>query len=234
MKIIRNQTKIKRNKTTSQMVLYLSMAILLAGFLWSINDPDSVQITLSYVLIAIAYVLVQVSLYMANKWGRSPRPDEIVENSLKGLNDQFTLYNYTTPIPHLLVGPAGIWILKPYYHSGEITYNPDKKRYEQLGGPNIISKWFAQESLPNILEESNLQRKKLENYFQSLNLGEPQHIFVANIFFSKKADVMAKNAPEVTVHTDKLKEIIRSNAKTLALKEEFLAPIREKLPREDQ
>jgi hypothetical protein len=234
MKIIRNKTKIKKNKTISQIVLYLSMAILVIGFLWSINDPDSVQLTLSYVLIAIAYILVQISLYMANKWGRSPRPDEIVENSLKGLNDQFTLYNYTTPIPHLLVGPAGIWILKPYYHSGEITYNPEKKRYEQRGGPNFLSKWFAQESLPNILEESNLHRKKLKNYFQNLNLGEPQNVFVANIFYSEKAEVMAKNAPEVTVHTEKLKDIIRSKAKILNLKEEFLTPIREKLPKEDE
>jgi len=234
MKIIRNQTKIQRNKTISQGVLYLSMAILLIGFLWSITDPDSVQITLSYGLIAIAYILVQVSLYMANKWGRSPRPDEIVENSLKGLNDQFTLYNYTTPIPHLLVGPAGIWILMPYYHSGEIRFNPEKMRYEQRGGPNFLSKWFAQESLPNIMEESKTQKIKLYRYFQTLNLGEPHHVSVANIFYSEKAEVMGKNAPEVTVRNDKLKDIIRSKAKTLNLKDEFLDPIREILPRENQ
>ena len=234
MKIIRNQTKIKRNKTISQGVLYLSMAILLIGFLWSITDPDSVQITLSYGLIAVAYILVQVSLYMANKWGRTPRPDEIMENSLKGLNDQFTLYNYITPVPHLLVGPAGIWILKPYYHSGEIQYNPEKKRYEQHGGPNFLSKWFAQESLPNILEQSNFLRNKLNKYFLGLNLGEPQYLSVANIFYSEKADVMAKNAPEVTIRVDKLKDIIRSKAKTLNLKDEFLDPIRKNLPQENQ
>jgi len=234
MKIFRNQTKIERNKKISQAVLFLSLAILLIGFVWSITNPDSMQITLSYFLIAVAYILVQISLYMANKWGRSPRPDEIIENSLKGLNDQFTLYNYVTPVPHLLVGPAGIWIIKPYHHSGEITYNPDKKQFEQHGGPNFLAKWFAQESLPNIIEDSKSQLKKLDKYLQEQKITENIKLSVVNVFFSDKADVKVKNAPEITIHSNKLKDTIRQQAKSINIPADILVRIREKLPQDNR
>ncbi len=233
MKIISNQKIIKRNKLISQGVLYLSIALLVIGFLWSFTNPDLAQTTLSYIILIPAFLLVQVSIFMANKWGRSPRPDEIIERALKGLNDQYTLYNYTTSTPHLLLGPAGIWIIKPYHHSGEISYNPEKNRFEQHGGPNIIAKLFAQESLPNIKNESSVQVKKTKDFLHNLEARELPEISVVNIFFSEKADVHAKNAPEITVHVDKLKDIIRKKAKAINIKDVVLNQIKEKLPQID-
>lgn len=233
MKIISNQKIIKRNKLISQGVLYLSIALLLIGFLWSFTNPDLAQTTLSYIILIPAFLLVQVSIFMANKWGRSPRPDEIIERALKGLNDQYTLYNYTTSTPHLLLGPAGIWIIKPYHHSGEISYNPEKNRFEQHGGPNIIAKLFAQESLPNIKNESSVQVKRTKDFLHNLEVRELPEISVANIFFSDKADVHAKNAPEIIVHVDKLKDIIRKKAKAINIKDVVLNQIKEKLPQTD-
>ena len=230
MKIISNEKLIKRNKKISQGVLYLSLALLLLGFLWSFTNPDETQTTFAYIILIPAYVLVQLSIYMANKWGRTPRPDEIIARSLKGLNDQYTLYNYTTPVPHLLLGPAGLWIIKPYHHSGEITYNPDRKKYEQHGGPNIIAKLFAQESLPNIENDSRVLRGKARDYLDSLKVESLPELNLINAFFSEKADVHARNAPEITIHVDKLKDVIRMQAKELNLKDDLLNRTRAKLP----
>jgi len=213
MIINKNHEIIKKNKTISQVVLYSSLAILLIGLLWSFSSPDITQTVTAYLILIPAYILVQISIYMANKWGRSPRPDEIIDQSLKGLSDQFALYHYVTPVPHLLIGPAGIWIIKPYHHSGEIVYNSDKNRFEQTGGPNIISKLFAQESLPNIDKDSKKLLEKLSDYLMAKEITEMDNIRVVNIFFSDKADVRAKNAPETTLHSNKFKEFIRSQAK---------------------
>lgn len=230
MKISLDQKLINRNKKISQFVLYLSLALLLLGFLWSFSGPDASQTITAYIILIPAYILVQISIFMANKWGRSPRPDEIVERSLKGMSDHFTLYNYTTPVPHLLVGPAGIWIIKPYHQSGEISYNPEKKRFEQRGGANIIAKLFAQESLPNIEKDSQFQMQKLNSYFHTFELNNSDEIKVVNIFYSEKADVHSKNAPEVTLHADKLKEFIRSQAKLVNMNNEQVLKIKSKLP----
>ena len=148
MKIYNNQKLIKKRKILSQVILYFSMAMLTLGFLWSLSDSNKSQLTYAYLILIPAYLLVQVSIYMANKWGRSPRPDEIVASSLKGLNNQYTLYNYMTDVPHMLIGPAGVYLILPYYHSGTISYNAEKQHYQQKGGPGFFSRTFAQEGIP--------------------------------------------------------------------------------------
>ena len=103
MKISTNQKLIERNKKISQYTLYVSLALLAVGFIWSIRNTDPDKSLIGWMILVPSYFLVQISIYMANKWGKSPRPDEIVVQSLKGLNDEYTLYNFTTPVPHLLV-----------------------------------------------------------------------------------------------------------------------------------
>lgn len=231
MKISKNLKIINRNKKLSQIVLYSSLSLLLIGFLWSFSNPDATQTLMAYFILIPAYILVQISIYMANKWGRSPRPDEIVDQSLKGLSDQYALYHFTTPIPHVLIGPAGLWIIKPYHYSGEIIFNPDRNKFEQIGGPNIISKLFAQESLPNIEKESHNLILKFSSYLSSLNLDDfKNEVKVVNIFFSDKAQVRTRSAPEATIHADKLKEFIRNQAKTINLSNEQLSKIKSVFP----
>ena len=230
MKLSNNIRLIQRNKKISQIVLYSSLALLLIGLIWSIKGVDITQYTIAYLILIPAYILVQISIYMANKWGRSPRPDEVIELSLKGLNDQYTLYNYNAGVPHLLVGPAGIWIIKPYHQFGTITYNTDKNRYEQKGGANFIAKFFGQESLSNIEKESKISLHNFENYKNSNHLTIDIEPKIVNIFISEKADVNAKNAPEITIPSTKLKEIIRSHAKLYLLRDEKINQIRRQLP----
>lgn len=230
MKLSNNIQLIQRNKRISQIVLYSSLALLIIGLMWSFTGANLTQYTIAYIILIPAYILVQISIYMANKWGRSPRPDEIIVQSLKGLNDQYTLYNYNTSVPHLLVGPAGVWIIKPYHQFGTITYNTEKYRYEQKGGANFIAKLFGQESLSSIEKESKIVLRDFEDYKKKNNLSFDPKPKIVNIFYSDKADVIARNAPEITIHANKLKEMIRSQAKQNPLKEEKINQIRQQLP----
>jgi hypothetical protein len=230
MKISNNNKLIKRNKRISQIVLYSALALLVIGLIWSFTGADMTQYTIAYLILIPAYILVQISIYLANKWGRSPRPDEIIGLSLKGLNDQYTLYNYNTGVPHLLVGPAGIWIIKPYHQYGTITFNPENKRYEQKGGANFIAKLFGQEGLTNIGHESKIVLRDFEIYKKNNNITINLEPKIVNVFYFEKAYINAKNAPEITIHSEKLKEMIRGQAKINPLKDEAINQIRKQLP----
>ncbi len=229
MKIYSNEKLIKKKKTISQVVLYFSMGLLTLGFLWSLNDKNS-NLSLAYLILIPAYLLVQVSIYLANKWGRSPRPDEIIASSLKGLNNQYTLYNYMIDVPHLLVGPAGLYLILPYYHSGIISYDPDKQRYEQKKGPGFFSRTFAQEGLPNIEKEDSGLLKDFHNYAQKNKLSleaEPQ---VVNLFYSEKAELRTNNAPVINLTPEKFKDHLRQAAKKASLSDEQIKKITDQLP----
>ncbi|MDK2980081.1 MAG: hypothetical protein PWQ55_428 [Chloroflexota bacterium] len=230
MKIYNNHKLIKKRKTFSQIILYFSMAMLTLGFLWSLSDSNKSNMTYAYLILIPAYLLVQVSIFMANKWGRSPRPDEVIAASMKGLNNQYTLYNYMTGVPHLLVGPAGLYLFLPYYQAGIVSYNPDKKRYEQKKGPGFFAKTFAQEGLPNISKEDADLLKEYRSYVAKNNLKielEPQ---IVNLFYSEKITLHTDNAPDINLTPDKVKDFLRQNAKKTSISDEDIKQITDQLP----
>lgn len=230
MKISTNDKLIDRNKKISQAVFYLSMTLLTFSFIWSIMKKEAVQQAYAYMILLPAYVLVQVSISLANKWGRSPRPDEIVASSLKGFNNQYSLYIYTTGVPHLLVGPAGIWIVNPYQHSGEISYDTKKKRFIQKGGGNFLVKVFAQEGLPNIEREDENLLMDFNRYLQKNNISLELEAKVVNIFFSEKADLHTKDAPVLCLAADKFKDYLRQSSKKSSIPDAELKKVTDQLP----
>jgi hypothetical protein len=227
MKISINNKLIDRNKKIAQITLYASLALLALGFIWTIRNPEPSQAVVGYLILIPSYILVQVSIYLANRWGKSPRPDEVISLALKGLDDKYSLYTYTTGVPNLLVGPIGIWILNPYHHSGEISFNSSKNKYIQKGGPNILAKYFSQEGLPNISKNSAALKADIRSYFSKNGIQTDEEPQVINIFSSDDVILKIKNAPEVSLKSKKLKDLIRKAAKN---NNKSVAIIKQKLP----
>ena len=133
MKIVSNNKLIRRNKKVGNYTTIGSLVILGLGLYLSFANPQDPNLfTYSLVCLLVGFLLSQVGIFFGNRWGRSPRPDELLNSSLKGLDDKYTLYHYITRVSHLLIGPAGIWVLFPYQQQGMITYNPQKMRWNGL------------------------------------------------------------------------------------------------------
>jgi hypothetical protein len=86
----------------------------------------------AYAVLFLGFIFLQFGLYFMNRYGRKPRPDEAIDTGLKGLDDRYTIYHYNSPVPHLLIGPAGVWVLHPYFQAGRVTY--EKNRWRLKGG----------------------------------------------------------------------------------------------------
>jgi hypothetical protein len=165
----------------------------------------------------VGFTLSQIGIFFGNRWGRHPRPDEVLNQALKGLDGRYTLYHYRTPTAHLLVGPAGIWALFPRNQRGVITF--EKGRYRQRGGGIMMSylKMFAQEGLGRPDLDIEHDRENLEKYFISkLETDNVPPIQAALVFTNDKVTIdIAEDAdlPAVTLTAGKLKEHIRKFAK---------------------
>ena len=166
----------------------------------------------------VGFLLSQVGIYFSNRWGRRPRPDELIDQALKGLDNKYALYHYSTPVSHLLVGPAGVWILLPYYQRGKITF--ENGRWKQKGG-NAYLKIFAQESLGRPEMEVAGEMDSLKAYFSKI-LPEDitPEINVAMIFTNAKAEIDIPEdemPPAETIPIVKLKELVRKTSKAKGL-----------------
>ncbi len=130
MKIVSNSKLIKRNAKIGQYTSTGALIVLGIGLYLSFAQPNKFAFSLGALL--VGFFLSQVGMYFSNKWGRNPRPDEVIDKSLKGLGRDYTIYHFVTPVSHLLVGPAGIWTITPHYQTGTVIY--DKKRWRAKGG----------------------------------------------------------------------------------------------------
>ena len=163
----------------------------------------------------------QVGIYYCNRYGRSPRVDELLNQSLKGLNRDYALYHYLTPASHLLVGPAGIWILLPRSQGGTITYQNGRWRQKGGGVWSLFRRFFAQEGLGRPDLEINGEISAVERFLvNKLESDEMPPIHAALIFTNQTTELMIDDAHIPTLPSRKLKEFIRKSAKDQRLSTE--------------
>ena len=216
MNIVTNEKKIRRNARIAQVSGLLGLVVLGGGMVILFTRPESYALVWGTVL--IGFLLSQVGIYYTNRWGRHPRPDEHLTNALKGLGDNYTLYHYTTPTSHLLVGPAGIWVFLPRYQRGKITY--EKGRWRQKGGGFLLQylKVFGQEGIGRPDLEIEAETESIQRYLHKrLPDTEIPPIQAALIFTDERAELEVENAPAPSLTPKKLKEFIRKTAKSTPL-----------------
>ncbi len=232
MNILIHEKTVRRNAKIGQYTTIASVLILAGGMYISIAQPTLIYV--SFAALLFGFVLSQIGIYFGNRWGRHPRIDERLTTTLKGLTKDYTLYHYLTPTNHLLVGPAGIWVIEPYYQRGTITYVG--KKWKQTGGGLMLAylKIFAQEGLGRPDIEVNTD---IENVTKSLKkaLGEEQPLPPVNAvltFTDNRAVMQADNAPNPTIKIDQLKELLRKTAKQSPLSASEIKRITSALPTE--
>ena len=222
MKVVIDEKLIKRNAKIGQVLTIVSLATLGAGMFITFRNPELLGVSVGALL--VGFLLSQVGIHFTNRWGRSPRPDEQISLALKGLDKRYALYHYQTPASHVLVGPAGVWVLIPKHQRGTITYR--KNRWKQSGGGIIQNylKIFAQEGIgrPDLEIESDIEG--VEKYLgKRLPEGtEIPEIQAALIFSNPEADIQADDAPVPTLPAKKLKDMIRKTAKGKSVSPEIV------------
>jgi len=232
MKIVSNPKKIERNYKIGLYTSLGSLGFLVGAVILTISGIDRPDYTLySFIAMATGLILSQVGVYFANRWGKSPRVDERISQGLKGLDDRYTLYHYTTPVPHLLTGPSGIWVLTPEYQSGTITY--EKNRYRQQG-IGFFARVVGQEGLGRPELEANSYKEDFQNYLKkSLPEDSQPPVHTIILFTNPKASVQVQDSPIPTMHVEKLKDFVRRKAKEEPANLNAVRQVQDLLPKED-
>lgn len=231
MKIIKNEKLIKRNAVIGQWTSVAALVVLGIGMYISFTKPD--LFTYSIVSLGVGFIMTQIGMYMGSRWGRSPRPDEKIDAGLKGMHSEFTLYHYSSPVSHLLVGPSGVWVLLPYHQRGKITF--EKNRWKLSGGGFLqgYMRVFGQEGIgrPEIDAENAAQqlRKFLNKNMEGSNIPEIKPVLVIT---NDEVELEAGNSPIPAMKLKQLKEFMRQGSKNRTLSSGQIAEITELLPKE--
>ena len=122
-----NEKKVKIKREIGRWLSLAGLGVLIVGMIVSIRKPELVWVSL--LSLAFGFLASTIGAYHANRWLRSPRADEVLTQALKGISNQYHLYHYLLPVPHVLLGPAGLFLFRTYLHEGPIQY--DGKKWKQ-------------------------------------------------------------------------------------------------------
>lgn len=231
MKIIKNESLIKRNSKIAQWTSLGALLVLGGGMYISFTRPE--LFVVSMICLLVGFIMTQVGMYMGNRWGRSPRPDEKIDAGLKGLHSEFNLYHFSSPVSHLLVGPAGVWVLIPLHQGGKIVFT--KNRWKNSGGGFFAGymRIFGQEAMGRPEVEAESQVETLQKFFKK-NLEEssiPQ-VNVALVFTNEQAELEANDSPLPAMKLKQVKEFMRQESKKRILSNTQISEIVNVLPKE--
>jgi hypothetical protein len=229
MKIIKNETLIKRNGKIGQWTSLGALAVLGLGMYISFTRTDLFIYSVAALL--VGFTLTQVGMYMGNRYGRSPRLDEKLDAGLKGLPNEFVIYHYMTPASHLLVGPAGIWIIMPYHQRGQVTYK--KNRWRMSGGGFLqgYMRIFGQENLgrPDLEIEGEINAIK-KHLAKHMDVSDVPDVKALMVFTSDNIEIEAEDAPIPAMKLKQIKDFFRQRAKEKAIGQMQLAAVKAALP----
>ena len=212
MKIIKNEQRIKRNAQIGSWISLAAMAVLGLGMYISFTRTE--LITLSLTALIIGFTLTQVGMYLGNKYGRSPRPDEKLDAGLKGLPNDYVMYHYTTPVSHLLVGPAGAWVILPYHQPGQVTFKKNRWRLSGGGFLQSYMRIFGQEGLGRPDHEIEGEVHTLRKYLlKQMDESDVPEINALMVFTNEGVEIDAEDAPVPVLKLKQLKEFIRQKVK---------------------
>jgi len=221
MKTIRNDKLIKRNAQIGSGTSLAALVVLGVGMYLSFTRPE--LFTFSLIALVLGFTLTQVGMYMGNKFGRSPRPDEKLDAGLKGLQNEFVMYHYTTPVSHLLVGPAGVWVVLPYHQPGQATFSKNRWRIKGGGFLHGYMRIFGQEGLGRPDIEIDTEIKALKKFLlKQMDESEIPEINGLMVFTNDNVEVNAEGSPVPALKLKQLKDFIRQKAKETKLPAETL------------
>ncbi len=230
MNIVSNEKLIRRNALIGQVTSIVALVILGVGLYITFKMPE--LFNLSLIALLLGFFLTQIGLYFGNRWGRRPRPDEMIDKNLKGLGREYTIYHYTTPATHLLLGPAGIWSILPYHQSGTIAY--EKGRFRQKGGGFVQNylRIFGQENLGRPELEAKAEQDMLKGYLtRILPDVELPPLQAALFFYHPNAELKTGDAPLPVLSPRTFKDFMRQRSKEKPILENLLETLREALPK---
>ncbi len=125
MKSIIDTRKLESRARIIQVMSFGGMIFLLGGVVLLFQKPNLGFDTssLAVVLVVTGFTIANSGIYLANRWLKRPRPEDVLDSGLKPLTNTTRLYHYLLPADHVLLTPSGLIVFEVVALDGKFTYH---------------------------------------------------------------------------------------------------------------
>lgn len=221
MQIIRDEKRIERLNRLSKAVSLFGIVSLIAGLVLALTtgtdgespvgqfvggSPANI-FRIQLAALGVGWICSQVGMYLAHRYVKDPRPDEVIDEALGRVARNGRLYHYALPVPHVLLSSSGIIIFVAKYQSGHITVENDKWKQSGLG----LRRFFGQENLGNPTREAENQLKVLADFIRK-NAPSVEEVPIATLIIfthNEQKELELQNTRIPAMHHSKAKSYLR-------------------------
>jgi hypothetical protein len=208
MRVFTNHALVRRNHNLGRALVFLGLGTLAAGFVISFTNPEAVIVVLAAAFVGT--LVSQAGITFLNRWGRHPRPDEVINLALKGLDDRYSVFHYGLGTDHLVAGPSGTYTISTRNDEGEISY--EDGHIWQVRPKRGIFRRGGRSELRHLETEATRQANSaLSALGRWLGESDEMQVTPVTVFVSDAATVQI--GPEVDhqviLHRSKLKDWLR-------------------------
>ena len=163
MRVIVNETLINRRAKWGGYAGFGGMALMVGSLFMSMQGDD--MMIWSYLPLIIGFAMANIGFQYRNRWGRSPRDDEILSQGIKGMGDNYSLYGYYLPAELVLLSPFGLFPVVVRQQAGTISYQKGKWK-QRKGGISRVLSFFAGDPLGDPVEDALDGEEGLQEFLE--------------------------------------------------------------------
>ena len=184
------------------------LVVLVAGMIASLQAQ---YLFLSLGALALGFFLSQFGSYNLRRWSRNPRPDQVVEEALKGFDDRWHLYSWTLPAPLVLLSPQGIYTIETRDQTGQINVKGNQWRTKFSLGRTLLL--FGQEGIGNPTRDAQNSAAKVEKVLTDKVAGGDVKAQPVIVFIDKRVQLNLEEPDIPVLDADGLKKWLRGPGK---------------------
>lgn len=142
----------------------VALAILIGSMiiLWVLSPETQFELFwLSTALLVVGLISAVSAVRLTNQWVRTPRPEEVLDEGLKGLGNNYILFHYWLPAHHVLVAPQGVFCITVCAQNGAFGVRGDRW-YTRVGLLARLLQFFRQEQIGNPTRDATRSAVRVE------------------------------------------------------------------------
>jgi hypothetical protein len=167
---------------------YIGLGALLVGLVITGRSP-----LLAYLFLLIGLLGATFGSYMANRYIREPRPDQVLENSLAELDKRYAMYHYYLSSNHVIASHYGLTVVIPRSQTGGIAYT--NGHWQHKAGFRKVLQLFGEPGLGRPERDLNEEMQSVKEWVTKALPDADIPVNGVILFTNPKVDLQVKQAP---------------------------------------
>ncbi len=228
MRVYVNEKKVRFRSRVGTIASLVGMGVLLGGMIITLRiRPDRPDypfwLSLALAALVVGFFAAQIGNYNIRYFARRPiRMDQALDQALKGFDDRYEVYHWLLPADHVLLGPAGLYVV--VLRDSRYPVHAVGARWRQPFTLRRVFTILAQEGLGDPVGEALAEVKRLREWLQKIDPDLDVEVKPL-VFFVEPVPITREDPAVPPLLPKELKKYLRKQAKEDRLPD----PVRQRL-----